>query len=252
MPERLGQLKEHVNEDERIETLFELEQSAEKWEPNVRGVLVEVNGRILLNGNEVVYDGEYDDWFSHPDGVVIRKGRDFYLNGTELLYHDEGALKGYYGMDGNGVMIREGTALRPNGGDNIVPKRRENWKRFEPHPTKGAVLEYMHSLIVDGKVIYEGHWDNWYPHPDGVLVEKNGKMYLNGEDELCPVTVETIWYPHPEGIVVRIDDKLCLNGDPDKVWFDGNCDDVKWYGDQAFVKRGNTWLRVRAELSKAA
>lgn len=96
----------------------------------------------------------------------------------------------------------------------------------------------------------KGHWDNWYPHPDGVLVEKNGKLYLNGKDELCPVTTETIWYPHPEGIVVRIDDKLCLNGDPNKVWFDGNCDDVKWYGNQAYVKRSNTWLRVKAELPK--
>jgi len=234
--------------DERIETLVELEHSAEKWEPHARGVAVETDGKILLNGDEVLYDGEFDDWYSHPDGVIIRKGHDFYLNGTEPLYKDEGKLKAYYGMDGNGVMIREGNALLPNGSENIVPKRWENWKRFEPHPTKGAVLEYMSSLVIDGKIVYEGNWDNWYPHSGGVLVEKNGKLFLNGKEELCPVTPETIWYPHPGGVVVRIDDKLCLNGDPEKVWFDGMCDDIKWYGDRAFVKRGNSWLRVRKEL----
>jgi len=47
--------------------------------------------QLLLNGKKVLYEGEFDDWFPHPQGVIIRKGNQFLLNGKDLLY--DGSFK---------------------------------------------------------------------------------------------------------------------------------------------------------------
>lgn len=56
----------------------------------------------------VLYEGAWDDWYSHPKGVVIRVGNRFLLNGEKLLY--EGAMNGWLSHP-KGVVIRVGDRL---------------------------------------------------------------------------------------------------------------------------------------------
>ena len=58
------------------------------------------NGQIILH-----YEGEVDSWFPHPKGIVIRKGKQFFLNGKDLL--SEGEWDGLRSRP-NGDVVRNG------------------------------------------------------------------------------------------------------------------------------------------------
>ncbi len=69
----------------------------------------------------------------------------------------------------------------------------------------------------DGEVLLKLPSDasvSYWPHPEGVIVRRNGELLLNGVRSICMVD-ETVKdndiQPHPEGVVVRRGDAFYLN-----------------------------------------
>jgi hypothetical protein len=99
------------------------------------------NGEMVLH-----YEGDWDDWYSHPDGVIIQKGNQLLLNGKDLLYEGD-------------------------------------WDDWRSHPD-GVIIRKGNQLLLNGKgLLYEGDWDNWRSHPDGVIIRKGFDwIFYNGQD----------------------------------------------------------------------
>ena len=95
---------------------------------------------------ELIAEGDFDGWFCHPDGVVIIKGNQFFLNGKTLLYN-LGILERWY---------------------------------FHP---EGFVIKSGNQLLLNGeKLLYEGDFDSWRSHSEGVIVKKGMDfIFYNGE-----------------------------------------------------------------------
>jgi len=118
------------------------------------------NGETILH-----YEGKWDDWRSHPKGVVIRRDNQLLLNGTELLYEGKG--------DGWGL-----------------------------HP-KGVVIRRGNQFLLNGtELLYEGKWDGWVPHPKGIVIIKGNQFLLNGTELLYEVEWDD-WKSHPKGVIIR-------------------------------------------------
>ena len=82
----------------------------DNWNPHPDGVVIRKGNQFLLNGEKILYKGEYDDWATYPDGVIIQKGRKFLLNGNEnkLLY--KGGFNNWNPHQ-DGIIIQKGRKL---------------------------------------------------------------------------------------------------------------------------------------------
>ncbi|GHV21612.1 hypothetical protein FACS189428_2300 [Clostridia bacterium] len=55
-----------------------------------QGVIIEKGNQLLLNGEILLYEGDWDDdWCPCPQGVIIEKGDQLLCNGKEVLYEGE-------------------------------------------------------------------------------------------------------------------------------------------------------------------
>jgi len=120
------------------------------------------------------YEGEWDGWRSHPQGVVIRKGDEFLLNGKDLLYKGKWD---YWESHPQGVVIRKGNEFLLNGKDLLYKGEWDNWK---PHP-QGLVIQKGDEFLLNGKdLLYKGEWDNWDSHPQGqgVVIQKGNNWFI--------------------------------------------------------------------------
>lgn len=89
----------------------------------------------------LLYEGEWDYWEPHPEGVVIQRGNRLLLNGVQLLY-------------------------------------RGPWDYWGVHP-EGVVIGLGDKLLLNGdKLLYEGIWDGWEPHPEGIVIRRGNQLIL--------------------------------------------------------------------------
>ena len=56
------------------------------WAVHPQGVVIRQGRRFLLNGRQLLYEGDWDGWNTHPQGVVIHLREQLLLNGEQLLY----------------------------------------------------------------------------------------------------------------------------------------------------------------------
>ena len=75
------------------------------WDSHPQGVVIRLGDRFLLNGETLLYEGNWYSWDSHPQGVVIGLDNKLLLNGETLLY--EGDQDDWRSHD-KGVVIRQG------------------------------------------------------------------------------------------------------------------------------------------------
>ena len=153
------------------EKVFEMEGvSLNDWEVHQEGIVIQKGKKLLLNGKELLYKGDFDEWNVHPDGVVIQKGKKFLLNGKELLYKGD-------------------------------------FDEWDVHPD-GIVIRQGEKFLLNGNyLLYKGDFDDWHVHPDGIIIQQGKKLLLNGMDLLYE-GAGVCWHPHPEGgIIVRKGDE---------------------------------------------
>jgi hypothetical protein len=61
------------------ELICHYEGECDSWAPHLQGVIIRIGNKFLLNGKDLLYKGKWDDWMSHPQGVIIRKGNDWFI-----------------------------------------------------------------------------------------------------------------------------------------------------------------------------
>jgi len=110
-------------------------QDITKFETCPRGILIEKlygdskeKMQIILNGQEVLYDGTKCQWIGHPDGFLLLSADryDILLNNEKLLYHSEamiGLIK--FSAYPSGVVVHEKIPAGSDGG------RRDHWVFYD-------------------------------------------------------------------------------------------------------------------------
>jgi hypothetical protein len=49
------------------------------WYSHPQGVIIQIGKKFLLNGKDLLYEGKWDSWWPHPQGVIIRRGNDWFI-----------------------------------------------------------------------------------------------------------------------------------------------------------------------------
>ena len=98
--------------------------------------------RARMGDKILLYEGEYDNWEIHPDGIVIRIGHRLLVNGKTLI--SRRSLK-------------------------VTP-----WKF-----TGGLVQEAHKQIYFNGHLlVFGGKWNEWLPHPYGVVIRERNRFFL--------------------------------------------------------------------------
>ncbi len=164
--------------EERIKTMEPMRKMMEGDDLKQLIEQTEIGGMILL------YEGKWHEWGAHPQGVVVRQGSKFLLNGKDLLC--EGKF--------------------------------ENW---EAHP-RGLIAQQGNRLLLNGKeLLYEGEFDEWYPHASGVVIRQKDRFLLNGAELL--EQERPGWHNHRRGmVIIRHANRPLFIGK--KLSYNGQCD----------------------------
>lgn len=103
------------------------------------GLLIETKDELYLN-NELLYKGSWDEYETHPNGVVVTNGNKLFVNQT-LVY--EGEYEGH-----------------------------------RPHP-QGLLIETEEGvLFINNRKVFEGEYEDYSSHKDGIVLEINDNLYL--------------------------------------------------------------------------
>ncbi len=208
-------VEKEKNENERHfknrEVVCKDVEGASSVDVHPEGVVFRKGNQLLLNGGKVLYEGEFDDWHSSPEGqVVIQKGNQLLLNGKELLY--EGDFDGWEPHP-KGIIVRKGEQLLLNGKD-VVGEFSTVWHDWHAHP-EGVVIREgnmgtqftLNTFNGEKKVLYQGDYIGWGTHPEGVVIHKGNGLLLNGEKALYKGYYENPWVSHPQGAIVKEGDE---------------------------------------------
>jgi len=185
------------------------------WTTHARGVVFPRKDQLLLNGEEVLYAGQINDFGAYEDEFVILQGKDlifgkeqtFLRNGLDVLY------KGTYDnwqMHPAGVVIRNDKKLLLNGTYLIYEGDFEEWGVHK----EGVVLRNGDKFLLNGdKTLYEGDWDAWKSTVGaGLVIERDSHIHL--QDGKClkipSRELGEEWQLHPQGVIFQIDDQFLL------------------------------------------
>lgn len=160
-----------------------------EWEPTPDDIKIMIDivmsgtgsdwdtGQRLLKARDgekiALYQGPCDAFFPHADGVIVKVGRKYLLNGKIMF-------------------------LEPN----------DDSYRFYEHPLGAAWTNFSikpmvkeASFFLNGKLLYRGPAEQWRVCLDGVLIKKDGIVYLNGKQPICAVGNQ-VWHAHPLGVAL--------------------------------------------------
>jgi hypothetical protein len=123
-------------------TLLHKEEDIEDYEDHESGgfIVMTTKNEFFWNG-KLLYKGDWDDYESHPQGIIIELGDKLFLNSTLMF---------------------EG-----------------NWDSYESHP-RGVLVEDADSdnLYINNKLVYDGEWDSYSSHPEGIILDIDDSLYL--------------------------------------------------------------------------
>ena len=168
-----------------------LQESFPKWKP----------GEVILK-----YDGKVSNWHSHPQGVIIE----------EINKNEDGLKEGKLLLNGKDILY-EGKWMdilsHPKG---VLIDDRSKYRGFINSENEGR-------LLLNGKEIYKGEYHSFKICPQGVIIEKDKKFFLNGKNLLYDRSKEDYvdWFVHKDGIIIEkaevkgdsVESKLLLNGE---------------------------------------
>ena len=185
------------------------------WGTHPRGVVFPEKDQLLLNGEEVLYVGEFNDWGTHGEEFVILQGKDlifgqdqtFLRNGRDVLY------KGSYDtwkMHPEGVVIQQGKKLLLNGSHLLYEGDFEEWAL---HP-KGVVVRIGDRFLLNGEeLLYEGEWSEWESTAEiGFVIENDNQLFFeDGRHIRLPSTEGYVgWHIHSLGAIFQTKNQFLL------------------------------------------
>ena len=97
------------------------------------------------------------------------------------------------------------------------PVKEEGKHMYPSYPKDITVRNGNEVYLNKTKLIYEGRWDGWEPHPLGVVIRIGNLFFLHGEKivgaKLLYDGEWTAWRKHPQGVLI-------INGDEEFVVYD--------------------------------
>jgi len=171
-----------------------------------------ISGSILLNGEQVLYDGEWDDRWEHPSGFVVVLDDRFLLNNDVLLH--EGKWDNWTSHP-EGVLIERSGEWFLNGVTPCQSPEKPTPRSFDADPIRAphhlGVVELRDGCVVvnpgtpsENVVQIEGRGA---PHPNGFVVRVDGTLYLNYDKPIFEQHYSSPWewWVHKQGVVVEIE-----------------------------------------------
>ena len=168
--------------------------------------LNEALSKVLPGGYVVLYQGKQKSWWPHREGVVILStDNQFLLNGRHPLYTGEWHSKH---SDPEGVIIRLGKEYFLNGARPALT----NQEMLDRKPSRLTVVRG--EICRDGIPIYSGEWHAYQEHPDGVVIQRGNQIILNGTTLLYDDHWNSRWSVHPHGLAIDVWDEIRLYSTP--------------------------------------
>lgn len=125
---------------------------------------------------------KFSSWDICREGIIERRGNNFFLNGSSepLVIGIPFSLAwcAYSHDEGVGIIVSHGGCLWLNGDD----KRKVYggpFQLFRSHPL-GFMIVAGSTVSINGEMIYQGNgtFEEYIPHPQGVVVRNQGKLFL--------------------------------------------------------------------------
>jgi len=115
----------------------------------------------------VLYEGKWDMWAPHSEGVIIVRDNKFLLNGQKSVYEE---IK---------RMLFKEWRYFPRIWQRIWQRWTLWLKPIErtPHP-QGEVVRRGNIFLVNNQPVYKGKYNMWAPHPEGVIIVRDNKFLL--------------------------------------------------------------------------
>lgn len=114
------------------------------------------------------------------------------------------------------LALKTGFTIEPDG-DQAVDSFFEVYDRAADWSLAETLDHNSFRTFEDQEILATMPWEancQWWVHPEGVVVRRDGALWLNNVRELCAVD-DAVKYedivPHPEGVVIRRGDSFYLN-----------------------------------------
>jgi len=136
----------------------------------IKGSFDELLKQAQTKDQIFLYEGEWDGWFPHLKGIIIRKKNQFLLN-WDFIYQGEWDE---WLPDSKGIIIKRNNQFLRNGKDLIDEGEWDWWS----HSREMIMRERNQFLLNEKGLIYEGEWDEWLPHSKGRIIRKDNQFSL--------------------------------------------------------------------------
>lgn len=160
------------------------------WYSCPQGVIIENEGRLLRNGLKLLYDGDFYQWRSGPNGFIIRNYVDeFLLNGAELIVKDDGEISSWRAHN-RGLVMRKNETIFLNGEKicNVRVLEKEDWRcGLDGIIVRKGKKFYLNNdqLLLDTSQMFGKLWANdWRAWGNNLVFRWGQEFYLNGDQIL--------------------------------------------------------------------
>jgi len=120
-----------------------------KYKIVIEGSFNELLGKAEEGDVILLYEGNFNDWRPHPEGVVIRLAGKLTLNGFERWWREKVPCSESY---------------------------------FFPHYVYGELklgVDCLHNFSIDNHHLsFDGRIDEWKLHPHGIVIRQDNKFML--------------------------------------------------------------------------
>ncbi|MEI6379110.1 MAG: hypothetical protein WCO55_05610 [Candidatus Falkowbacteria bacterium] len=171
------------------------------WCPHPDGIVVGIDGKLYLNGVDVIHADRCDDWRLDEQGRLITRVRDelwsIGVNGNELLF--KGSADSWMPYGGN-LIVEIGDDLIMNSTELLYHGDFDDWcMSYE-----GIVIQIADQILLKGtEVLYDGDFDAWDMCPKGLVIETNGGLWLDGEQLLYDGAFDN-WACTEHGFIIEV------------------------------------------------
>ncbi len=188
LPDNLRQGRQSMNELWQIKERLEAKVAEFKSETDpYKDWQTYENGEKILH-----YQGSYGFWHPQPQGGIVIEKR---IKKINLGEEDE--IIPQFLLNGQ-KELQEGDPIRFE--QSLLPQEGYVIERITKKDDKA-----VGQLLLNGRfVLYKGDWDDWQPHPQGVIIRKGNQFLLNGKDLLYDGDFRD-WCPYPHGVIIHKD-----------------------------------------------
>lgn len=174
---------------------------------------------VAKNGDKILlYEGDWNSFEACPDGIIIRKGDQFFLNGVDLICESDARNWAASPVDSRIIFLSNGGAITINGKEVIW---NDDWENFyaDIRNPRGIVVQREDTILCNNsEVICRCKHADWYcdpKDPKSVIIQEDGGRFLRNGVQLIGEYENDEWRPYGNGIITLSphDPQLFFNDD---------------------------------------